>query len=270
MSIRILVYTVAIALLAPFSSAEDAKPLHGLMVLGGCCHDYVAQKKIIADGVSARANIVWTVYQESKSKGHKNSAYASDDWAKGYDVVVHNECYGGVGDDDFVEKICKPHREGLPGINLHCSMHAYRSAKKKEWHNYLGVGFYGHGPKSGIKIEYTKADHPILKDIPAWTTKEGELYNIKNMHEGTEVIAKGTRINKPETMPLMWLNTYGKGKVFSMTLGHHNSTMEQPEYLDVLARAVLFVCGKLDKDGKPADGYGPVKRDSHVTEKSAK
>ncbi|MDH3583594.1 MAG: ThuA domain-containing protein [Phycisphaerae bacterium] len=267
---RLLLIALFCLFVGPSVRAEDSPPLRALLVCGGCCHDYVKQKKILAEGVSARANVVWTVYQESKSKGHKNSAYTADDWAKGYDVVLHNECYGGVGDDDFVAKITDAHKQGLGGVNLHCSMHSYRAAKKKEWHQYLGVGYYGHGPKSGIKVELKKTDHPILKGLKNWETKEGELYNIRDLHEGTEVLAEGTRINKPATMPLMWTNTYGKGKVFSMTLGHHNSTMEMPQYLDVVARGVLFVAGKLDENGQPKKGYGPVKRDNYITEKSAK
>ena len=35
-----------------------------------------------------------------------------------------------------------------------------------------------------------------------------------------------------------------------------NSTMERPEYLDLVARGLLWACGKLNADGKPAPGYG--------------
>ena len=251
-------------------SAEKSPSLRALLVTGGCCHDYKVQKKLIAEGVSARANVTWTIYHESSKKDHKNSAYAADNWYKGYDVIVHNECYGGLKDDNFVDKITKAHREGLGGVNLHCSMHSYRAAKKGEWHKYLGVGFYGHGPKSPIEVKLKKTDHPILKGLSNWTTKEGELYNIKNLHEGTEVLAEGTRVKQPVTMPVMWTNTYGKGKVFSMSLGHHNSTMESEHFQTVLARAVLYVTGKLDKDGKPVEGFAPVKRDKFIIEKSAK
>jgi len=55
-----------------------------------------------------------------------------------------------------------------------------------------------------------------------------------------------------------------------MTLGHHNSTMEQPEYLEVLTRAILYVTGKLDGNGNPKKGYASVKRENYITEKSAK
>ena len=106
--------------------------------------------------------------------------------------------------------------------------------------------------------------------LKPFKTKEGELYTIKNLYEGTEVLANGTREKKPVTYPLLWSNTYGKSKVMSLTLGHHNSTMEMPVYLDIVTRSILWSLGKLNDDGTPAKGYEPVKRDGGIVEKSAK
>ena len=38
------------------------------MVTGGCCHDYEAQKKILSEGISARANVEWTIVHEGKDR----------------------------------------------------------------------------------------------------------------------------------------------------------------------------------------------------------
>jgi len=154
-------FVLTLCLLTTMSYAAEVAPLRALLVSGGCCHDYFHQKTIIAEGVSSRANVVWTVYQETTTRSHKNSAYAADDWSKDYDVVVHNECYGGIDDDAFIEKITKAHRLGLGAVNLHCAMHAYRDAKQKEWHKYLGVDYYGHGKKSGIKVDLKAREHPV-------------------------------------------------------------------------------------------------------------
>ena len=37
------------------ASAEGVKPIKALLVIGGCCHDYAAQKEILAKGLAARA-----------------------------------------------------------------------------------------------------------------------------------------------------------------------------------------------------------------------
>lgn len=55
----------------PPSHAADAarpKPLRALMVIGGCCHDYKAQKDILKQGIEARAHVVVVIsYCEDKS-----------------------------------------------------------------------------------------------------------------------------------------------------------------------------------------------------------
>src|SRR3954466_4969668 len=93
-------------LLAPALHAADAKPLKVLMVTGGCCHDYENQKHILAEGISARANVEFTIVHEEGPEGkadksHKISIYEKEDWANGYDVVLHNECFGAVTDVPF-------------------------------------------------------------------------------------------------------------------------------------------------------------------------
>ena len=58
-----------------------AEPLHALLVTGGCCHDYEAQKKIIPEGISTRANVTWTIVHEGSDRPHYISIYTNADWA---------------------------------------------------------------------------------------------------------------------------------------------------------------------------------------------
>src|SRR5437763_11766964 len=88
-------------------TAPGAEPLRALLITGGCCHDYAAQKKILTEGISARANVTWTIIHEGdgSDKDVKFSIYEKPDWAKGFDVVVHNECSGQLTNVDWVEHI---------------------------------------------------------------------------------------------------------------------------------------------------------------------
>ncbi len=43
------------------------------------------------------------------------------------------------------------------------------------------------------------------------------------------------------------------------TLGHFDATMARPEYLDLVARGLLWSIGKLRPDGTPEPGYGAPK-----------
>ena len=150
-----LAMTKLLALLAVFtfgfsSSGADTKgsptgkPLRALLVTGGCCHDYAQQKKILSEGISARANVVWTIVHEGDGREHKVSIYTNANWAQGFDVIVHNECFGFVKEDAFVENITAAHRGGVPAVMLHCSTHSYRLATTDEWRKCLGISSYSH------------------------------------------------------------------------------------------------------------------------------
>lgn len=56
---------------------------------------------------------------------------------------------------------------------------------------------------------------------------------------------------------VIWTNTHGKARVFATTLGHFNSTMVDPVYLDLVARGLLWSVGQLDDKGNAKAGYGP-------------
>src|SRR3954451_14629501 len=90
----------------------DAPPVKALLVIGGCCHDYKSQKDLLTKGVSARANVSWTIaYDSDTTTKHLNPVYGKDDWAAGFDVVVHDECSSDVKDPKVIDRILKPHRD---------------------------------------------------------------------------------------------------------------------------------------------------------------
>ena len=69
------------------------KPLHAMLILGGCCHDYPAQQNILKKGIEARANVVIDiVYSPDTSTKARFDMYDKADWAQGYAVIIHSDC----------------------------------------------------------------------------------------------------------------------------------------------------------------------------------
>src|SRR5437868_1266468 len=174
-------FIIAALIVPSFGSAADnSKPIHALLITGGCCHDYEHQKKVLTEGVSARMKVDWTIVHEGDgSTSHRMSIYQKPDWAKGFDVVVHDECFSDVKDKEFVLGILKPHRAGLPAVNLHCAMHCYRVSfdEFKDWFEFTGLDTRGHGAKLPIALTFVAPKHPITKGMADWTTGPEELYN---------------------------------------------------------------------------------------------
>ena len=284
----------SLALVSPAARAADApKPLKVLLLAGGCCHDYAKQKDILKTGIEQRANavvdIIYTGEGEKDANGKQDMTkpklpiYGNADYAKGYDVVIHDECAAGITDPAVIAAVLKPHQDGIPGVNLHCAMHCYRfgdfgkpvaaGADNAKWYEYLGLQSTGHGPQEPIEVSYTDKESPITKGMADWTTIKEEHYNNIQVFPTAHVIARGkqTTHNKKkqadgtETVEdkttetiVVWTNMYNaKTRVFSTTIGHNNATVEDAKYLDLVTRGVLWATNHINPDGTPAKGYGP-------------
>ena len=228
------------------TSFAELKPLKILHLGGGCCHDYKTQKKLIKDGLESRINCSVDAFVESKSKAHKHSIFLKENWSKGYDAIVFNICFGGVTDDKFIEGIvAETAKNGKGAVFIHCSLHSFRNAKSGivAWRSLMGLSSKNHGKKSPILVENLKEKHPIMKGFPQmWKTPNGELYNIFAKGDNVEVLANGRYPDSKETNACIWTNTYKESKIFGMSLGHHNETIEAKEYQDVLSRGLLWTC----------------------------
>ena len=287
------------ALTFPAAHAADApKPLKVLLLAGGCCHDYAKQKDILKSGLEARANVIVDVIWASKTETNPDgtprlvndgstkpalSIYGNADYAKGYDLVLHDECAADINDPAVIAAVLKPHLDGIPGVNLHCAMHCYRfgdfgkpvaaGADNAKWYEYLGLQSTGHGPQEPIEVTYTDKESPITKGMADWTTIKEEHYNNIQVFPTAHVIARGKQTthskkkqadgtetveDKVNEAVNAWTNTYnGKTRVFSTTIGHNNDTVSDAKYLDLVTRGVLWATNHINPDGSPAKGYGP-------------
>lgn len=277
---------LSLALSTPRAGAADApKPLKVLLITGGCCHDYATQKDILKKGLEERANVVVDqIHTDDKSTKPPLPIYGNPGYAKGYDIVIHDECAADIQDPVVIAGVLKPHREdGIPAVNLHCAMHSYRfgeyqkpvaaGADNATWYEYMGLQSTGHGPQLPIALTFTDKESPITKGMSDWTTIKEELYNNLQILGGKALIrgkqtieqktksADGTETvtgSKDVETVVAWTNEYGakKTRVFSTTIGHNNETVSDVRYLDLVTNGVLWACDKLDADGTPAAGYG--------------
>jgi hypothetical protein len=213
--------------------------------------------------------VVDQVHVDDKSTKPPLPIYGNPDYAKGYDVVVHDECSADISDPKVIADVLKPHVDGIPAVNLHCAMHSYRfgdfgkpvtkGADNAKWYEYLGLQSTGHGPQEPIAIAFVDKDHPITKGLADWTTIKEELYNNISILGG-HALARGTQKVKDKDVEtvVIWTNEFGdkKTRVFSTTIGHNNETVSDARYLDLVTRGVLWATNHINPDGTAAMGYG--------------
>lgn len=239
-----------IAILLLFAAPVFAKeaPLRALLVCGGCCHDYAKQSEILRDGIQKKANIQVDVVL-SQDNGTKPwfPMYERKDWAKGYDVIIHDECSADITDMNYIRNIVDAHKGGIPAVNLHCSMHSYRTGTDV-WFEFLGLQSSGHGPQKPIDIDFTDTSHPITKGMKNWTTSDEELYNNVKVFPSAKPLALGTQDpgnGQKDTAVVIWTNDYHGTRVFNTTLGHNNGTVGDDRYLDLVVNGILWSCNKM-------------------------
>jgi type 1 glutamine amidotransferase len=244
-----------VLLLASLGSvhANDPKPLRALLVAGGCCHEYDQQSQVLKKALEERAFIqVDVAYTNDRSTKAVFDIYKSPDWAKGYDVVIHDECSADVKDIGYVQNILNAHKT-VPAVNLHCAMHSYRTGTP-DWFKFVGIQSTSHGPQEPIRIEFAEAKHPVLRGLTNWTTGREELYNNVKVFDTATPLARGRQTVKQKDGTtkevehvVVWANDFGGTRVFSTTLGHNTSTVADPRYVELVTRGLLWACGKLDE-----------------------
>jgi len=241
------------------TSLQAAEPIRALLITGGCCHDYEHQKQIISEGISQRANVTWKIilHDGSDKREFEVPEYRNPDWAKGYDVIVHNECFGAVTDPDFVKGITAAHFNGVPAVIIHCSLHSYRNSGAADaWRELIGVTSRSHEKARPEHVVRLDIEHPVMTGFPAtWNTPRGELYKIEKVWPNCTPLATAVGVDSDYPNPVIWVNTFGGTRVFGTSLGHDNDTMNTPEWLGLVARGTLWAAGKLDDDGNPLPGY---------------
>jgi type 1 glutamine amidotransferase len=220
----------------PFAGQPRVK---ALIVSGGCCHDYSGEAKVLMDAVGRALPVDWTLaLQGGRGTTGSMPVYDSPDWARGFDIVIHNECLADVSDPAYIRKITGGHRGGLPAMVIHCSMHSYRAAAIDDWREFLGVTSRRHTAQHPISVKIVAKDHSSLKGFKQdWVTPADELYVIDKLWPNARALATAVSPEDKKEYPLVWVNDYaGTARVFGTTIGHGSATWDDPVFQDLLVR----------------------------------
>jgi len=229
--------------------AQSPEPVQALLIVGGCCHDYDSQKQIIKEGLERTGHIqVTVVHQGGTGTKAEIELYRDPKWADRFDVILHDECFSDDKDPQWLARILEPHRKGKPGVVIHCAMHCYRIGND-DWFEFCGVTSRGHGPHYPHEVRNVLATHPIMEGFgAAWANPAGELYRIDRFWPTATPLATAKDRENGQDQVCVWTNDYRGTRVFGTTLGHHNETVDSPEFIGMLTRGTLWAAGKLSPE----------------------
>ena len=121
--------------------------------------------------------INWTVVQGMSSvPDGRLPLYDNPDWAKGFDIVIHNECWAN-GDlpAAVVQNITRPN---VARMFFHCTLHSYRVMSNDGWRELIGMTSRRHTSAHNILLKWADGD-PITAGLPPFVTPIDELYVIE-------------------------------------------------------------------------------------------
>lgn len=133
-------------------------------------------------------------------------------------VVYHHASAAFTGESEFAKEFEKLSAGGWRKQGFHGKMHEFTVATRK--------------------------DHPITRGIVSFPHGRDELYQNSLITPGSEVLvtaysdpAKDPK-NTGKDEPMVWVNTYGKGRVCQNALGHDVEAMQSRGFQTVLVRCI--------------------------------
>lgn len=146
-------------------------------------------------------------------------------------------------------------REGGGTVLLHCAAGCFRDSQFDEYVELLGAQFDRHG--DGVfRPEIVNHDHPVMRGYEGFEAWD-ETYVHKR--HGTN----RTILQERDGEPWTWVKHYADGRVFYTASGHDHRVWEQPNYHDLLYRAIRWTAGdgaaaELDALDLPDLSYRPA------------
>lgn len=245
----VLILTAFVVGFGAAAHRSSAAPLNALYLTSpGLYHDYERQAETLTDAIAALANVRFDISLQDSRR------WAKTDFADGYDVVVYNVCMADDTDADLIANLRRQtEKRGVPAVVIHCTMHSFRTTEL--WWPFVGLKTKTHEHLHPMEI--TRQDpHPITASLPdGWTVESDELY-VNLEFRGEALLTSPGEDGEPHVVA--WTNDAEGTPVFGTTLGHSNSTIDDPAFQQLLASALLHVTGNLSDDGRPSPGYEPV------------
>lgn len=253
----------SLCLLALPLTAAEPKPIKVLIVTGDHGHKWQETTPFLKDLLTKAGMSVAVTETPAKD-------LTPDNLAK-YDVFLLNykDTKNGGPDtrwsDDNRKAFADAVRGGKGLVVYHHASSAFTTASEldKEFEKMIAGGWRkqgNHGKRHEFSVTLRKTDHPITKGMPAeFAHANDELYQNSVMFPDSIVLAtafsdkKLDEKNTDKHEPVVWVASYGKGRVCENVLGHDVPAMKSLGFQTLLIRGVEWAATGEAKSPVPAE-----------------
>ncbi len=171
-----------------------------------------------------------------------------EDEARLRDFALVFPCWTmGVLTDAQERGLCAAIRGGVGLAGVHGGMgDAFRGRLDYEW--MVGGHFVGHPHVGDYEVRVVDRAHAVTEGLPAKFSYRSEQYYMMT-DPAIQVLADTTYLfgGREVRMPVAWLKSWGEGRVFYSSLGHHpDEFMQFPEARRLTVRGCLWAAGSLE------------------------
>lgn len=170
------------------------------------------------------------------------SKFVEDADQSRYEAVVFYNFHRQNPDPKTAEAILGLANRGQGIIVLHHAILAFPNWKEfSEISGIVESSFGYHGGQT-IHVHVADKTHPITTSIDDWEMVD-ETYVMKDPTDGSYALLT---VDHPKSMKVIgWTRSYKNSRVFGFQSGHDNRTYANPQFREVLTRAIRWVAKRL-------------------------
>jgi len=173
----------------------------------------------------------------------QQTAALSDLMSEKYDVFINNSMFMAPSVDEF-EALFRFVSEGGGFMALHTGLVSFLNDPRYE--QMLGARFIGHSPIKALAIDPRDAWYGLDEAAPRHPVTDGvgtfgvvdELYVEQFNTEDVTILARS------ELLPVMWVRSFGRGRVACLSLGHDEASIGTRNFGRLLANGLHWAAGK--------------------------
>ena len=123
-------------------------------------------------------------------------------------------------------------------LGLHGASASFKSHPK--YFEMLGGRFIGHKEPQRFDIKVIDPNHPITSGIVDFSFRDEPYRHDLSMGKDVHVLAEADYhdMEDPNPEPIMWVTSYGDGRIFYCALGHRNVSLKDEIFKTIIKRAV--------------------------------
>jgi type 1 glutamine amidotransferase len=245
---RTFLASLTFILLALAAPAADKPPIKVLIITGDHGHNWKETTPFLKELLTKAGMKVEATETPAKDLTDENLAR--------YDVLLLNykDTAKGAPQTRWSDENKRAFTSAVEGgkglVVYHHASSAFTGGGKfdSEFEQVIAGGWRkqgNHGQRHVFRVTTRKADHPIMKGMPAeFQHSNDELYQNSVIPPHSEILATAFADkaidpkNSGKHEPVVWISKYGKGRVCENVLGHDVAAMKSLGFQTLMARCV--------------------------------